>query len=1187
MNSFLSRLPLRTVAAILMLLSAMQISRAADVNPPLKPAGADGKPLNFDFETGTLKDWTATGNAFSGQPMRGDTVAGRRNDMRAGLHGDYWVGSYEVLGDDATGTLTSAAFKVTHRWASFLVGGGHWPTTRVELSMADDNKAFFKVSGHDDEEMQPVVVDLEKQLGKEIIIRLVDDQKGPWGHINFDNFAFYENKPEFKNELKPGSELVHALPPPDVYKYAGISPEKAAEVMTMPEGFKAQAFAGEPDIVQPIAFTMDARGRLWVAEGNTYPRRAPEGQGKDRIIVFEDETGAGHFTKRTVFYEGLNLVSGIEVGFGGVWVGAAPYLMFIPTDLNADTPKPTGKPEILLDGFGYQDTHETLNTFCWGPDGWLYGCHGVFTQSYVGKPGTPRDQRVHINACVFRYHPTRHIFERFSEGTSNPWGVDFDDKGQCIIEACVIPHLWHMIQGAHYQRQGGQHDNPYVFDDIKTIADHLHWASNSNVNQWAANGHSGALGGGHAHAGMMVYLGGSWPTQFVGQYFMNNIHGARINMDIPEAKGSGFVGHHGKDFILFNDLWSQIVNLRYDQDGSVYMIDWYDKIQCHTTDPNAPDRSNGRIFKIVYGDTKTTKVDLSKLSDVELAGQALNPHEWMVRESRHVLQERAAIGKIDPAAVEKLVGILQSNPDESRQLRALWALHCIGGLSKDLMMKELSSDKPYVAAWTIQLLCEDKNPPAEAIAEFAKLAKTSTSPVVRLYLSAALQRMPEDSRWDTITALLAHSEDANDHNLPLMNWYALEPLCAKEPQRALSLAAESKLPRILTFAVRRVGAAGGPATDALVAELGKLDDAPRQLEVLNGIRDSLQGRRVVPMPAGWKDLEPTLTKSADGAIRVQARALAVTFGSAQAIADSRRILMDAKAPAPDRLAALDSLVGIKNEGLAPLLQSLLGDADIRGAALRGLAGYDDAGTPAAVLKAYPTLDPSERKDALSTLASRAAFARELLSAIEAGTVPSRDVSADIVRQLRTLNDKAIDARVVKVWGVLRDSPADKKKRIAQLKSLVNAAGKAPDLSHGRLLFTKTCMQCHTLYGEGGHVGPDLTGSNRSDLDYILENVVDPNAIIPADYRTTQIQTTDDRTILGIVKKEDGKSLTIVMPNQDLVLPKAEIKTRKLSALSMMPEGLVDVFPDQDIRDLIAYLRAREQVALPKDATEKK
>ena len=260
--------------------------------------------------------------------------------------------------------------------------------------------------------------------------------------------------------------------------------------------------------------------------------RAPEGKGRDRILIFEDADGDGKFDKRKVFAEKLNLVSGLEVGFGGVWVGAAPYFMFIP-DRNGDD-VPDGEPEILLDGWAWQDTHETLNTFIWGPDGWLYGCHGVFTHSRVGKPGTPDDERIPLNAAIWRYHPTRHEFEIFAEGTSNPWGVDFDDHGQAFCTACVIPHLYHIIQGARYQRQAGSHFNPYTYADIQTIADHRHYVGD---NPHGGNGSSGDAGGGHAHAGAMIYLGGAWPEEYRGRIFMNNIHGQRLNTDILKPRG--------------------------------------------------------------------------------------------------------------------------------------------------------------------------------------------------------------------------------------------------------------------------------------------------------------------------------------------------------------------------------------------------------------------------------------------------------------------------------------------------------------------------------------------------------------------------------------------------------------------------------------------------------------------------
>src|SRR5690606_36860339 len=204
--------------------------------------------------------------------------------------------------------------------------------------------------------------------------------------------------------------------------------------MYVPEGFQVDLIAAEPDVRQPIAFTIDERGRIWVAEAFSYPQRQPEGQGKDRLTIFADEDGDGRFESRKVFIEGLNLVSGFEVGFGGIWVGAAPELLFIPDADRDDVPD--SEPRVLLDGWGYQDTHETLNNFLWGPDGWLYGNQGVFNASKIGKPGTPDDQRVELYAGVWRYHPVRHVFEVFARGGSNQWGLDFDSRGELFMTHC-------------------------------------------------------------------------------------------------------------------------------------------------------------------------------------------------------------------------------------------------------------------------------------------------------------------------------------------------------------------------------------------------------------------------------------------------------------------------------------------------------------------------------------------------------------------------------------------------------------------------------------------------------------------------------------------------------------------------------------------------------------------------------
>jgi len=587
--------------------------------------------------------------------------------------------------------------------------------------------------------------------------------------------------------------------------------------------------ASEPDIVRPIAFALDDRGRLWVAEARTYPLRAPEGQGKDRILILEDTNGDGSLDSRKVFIDNLNLVSGIEIGFGGVWIGAAPYLLFVPIEEGSD--RPAGPPQYVLDGWGYQDTHEMLNTFTWGPDGWLYGTHGVFTHSNVGKPGAPDSERQRLNAAIWRFHPTTRVFEVFAEGTSNPWGLDFNDYGHAFTTACVIEHLYHVVQGARYKRQAGKHFNPNVYDDIKTVADHVHWVGRKGPH--AGNSRSGAAGGGHAHAGAMIYLGGdNWPREYRDAVFMNNIHGHRTNTDRLQRSGSGYTATHGPDFLLTNDSWSQMINFRYGPDGGVHVIDWYDKNQCHSSNPDVHQKTLGRIFKISHQKDRPVKVDLRKMSSERLVELQLHRNDWYVQHARRILQERGA----NPDVHARLKQMLREQPDVTRKLRALWALHVTQGLAEQDLLALLGHENEYLRSWAIFLLAEGKNPSEAVLQQFATMARQDPSALVRLYLSSALQRVPVDKRWEVLAGLLARHEDAADHNQPLMVWYAAEPVVPLNMSRALALAFETKLPRVLAFTVQRIAAVGTQeALLVLTERLGRTTDASHRRELAKGI----------------------------------------------------------------------------------------------------------------------------------------------------------------------------------------------------------------------------------------------------------------------------------------------------------------------------------------------------------------
>jgi putative membrane-bound dehydrogenase-like protein len=1160
---------------------AAQPKRTADSTKPRaaeKPAvddegaffatDADGRQLNLDFETGDLTDWKAEGEAFNGQPVKGDTVHPRRADMVSGHKGDYWIGTFERGGDGPKGTLTSIPFVATHPWASFLVGGGSGGDTRVEVVRADTGDVLFRSAGYSMEEMKRAAIDLRELGGKEIFLRITDDSTSGWGHVNFDHFRFHDEKPAI-DELKPRGFTA------DEYRFAGLPAEEAARAMKLPPGFKVTAAAAEPDIKQPIACALDDRGRMWVAEAYEYPIRAPEGKGRDRILIFEDADGDGKFEKRTIFTEGLNLVSGLEVGFGGVWVGAAPYLMFIP-DRDGDD-KPDGKPEILLDGWAYQDTHETLNAFTWGPDGWLYGCHGVFTHSLVGKPGTPDDQRVPINAALWRYHPTRHKFERFAEGTSNPWGVDFDEHGQAFCTACVIPHLFHMIQGARYTRQGGLHFNPYTYADITTIADHRHYRGD---NPHAGNGNSDSMGGGHAHAGALIYQGSAWPADYRGKLFMNNIHGQRLNMDILKPRGSGFVGSHGPDFLLTGDLASQMLYFQVAPDGNVYVIDWYDMNACHHTNVEGHDRTNGRIYKIVYGDAKPVSVDLKKKSDAELVELLLDKNEFQVRHARRLLQERAAADKLDAKTRERLSAIVTSDAASPQRLMALWALHATGGVSDELSTKLRTDVDENVRGWSVRL-ATDHDQPLRA-SGLAGMARDDSSPVVRLFLASAAGRLPLADRWDILAGLLSHAEDAGDHNLPLMYWYAAEPLAEVDPPRAVALALSSgkTIPLVREFLLRRVASLGTPAAlAALVEPLSKSQDPGEQLAILQGMRQGLEGLRDVKPPANWAQAAAKLIGEGHADIVAPTVSLGVKFGDQASFGWLRKLVIAKDGKLEARRDALQTLLAAKDAQLVGTLQALLGEPALREQAIAGLANYDDKSTPDALLAIYSQLTPSERRTAVATLSSRPDYGLALVKAIAAKTIAASELSADLVRQLNTFDDNELTTLLSKHWGQVRTTPADKAKLIDEYRSLAANPPIAPDLELGRAVFARTCQQCHVLYGAGGAVGPNLTGSNRADLDYLLSNVVDPSAVIAKEYQTTMVVTVDGRTVSGVLAGEDANSLTLKTATETLVIPKEDIEERQLTDLSVMPEDQLKQFAPADVVSLIAYLRGAAQVPL--------
>jgi putative heme-binding domain-containing protein len=362
---------------------------------------------------------------------------------------------------------------------------------------------------------------------------------------------------------------------------------------------------------------------------------------------------------------------------------------------------------------------------------------------------------------------------------------------------------------------------------------------------------------------------------------------------------------------------------------------------------------------------------------------------------------------------------------------------------------------------------------------------------------------------------------------------------------------------------------------ALIRALTQSDDPQFQLDVLKGIAEGLKARRDLTMPAGWRDLSQKLKESPNSEVRNLTRSLSVTFGSKEALEELRAIALDQNINVAVRRAALASLVAAKDPELAGPLKALLKDPGLRVHAIKGMAAYDDQSIPPAILEVYPGLSTLEKKDALTTLTSRASFAKALLASVADQKIPARDLTADILRLLRNLNDPSVEKALTQQFGVARETGEDKAREIARYRGMVDSSPPG-DARRGKDVFARNCLQCHTLFGEGGKAGPDLTGSDRGNLYYILQNIIDPNAVIPNDFRTSTLETKDDRVITGVVTKQEAASITIVTANETLVIPKSDVQSLQQGQISMMPEGLIQSMSDVDVRDLVAYLKGAKE-----------
>jgi putative membrane-bound dehydrogenase-like protein len=922
---------------------------------------------------------------------------------------------------------------------------------------------------------------------------------------------------------------------------APMAADEAAARMQVPDGFRVSVFASEPMVQNPIAISWDEKGRLWVAENFTYADRQQrfDLSLRDRVLVLRDTDGDGRADQRNVFTDQVQMLTSVEVGRGGVWLMCPPQLLFIP-DRDEDGVA-DGRAQVVLDGFtiAQDNYHNFANGLRWGPDGWLYGRCGHSCPGRLGPPGTPEDQRIPLDGGIWRYHPERKVVEVLCHGTVNPWGHDWDQHGELFFINTVIGHLWHLMPGAHFKESFGQSLNPAVYERIDMIADHYHFDTNAD---WTASrdGAANDFGGGHAHIGMLIYQGQQWPEPYRNRLFTLNMHGRRVNVERLERYGAGYVGRHEPDLLLSADPFFRGMELTTGPDGSVYVVDWSDTGECH--EHTGVHRTSGRIYKVTYG------------------------------------QPDVAAPLIKPACAAG-----------DGPLATLWRDYRDGRTTADSLRGKLSDPDEHLRTWAIRLLTDQwpldtvtgpsphaRHPDDPLTRQaFVELARDDPRGLIQLALASTLQRTAVEHRESLASELIQHESFAQDRDLPLLVWYGLIPVAQRDPQALVRLAAVCRWPKLLGSFARFLAGCVESAPQPLDELLHWASTQPlaSQRAVLEGIHAGLQGWRKAPSPSAWPAFAAGDAARQDP-LRVQA--LDRLFGAGRPLAELRTVALDPQQEIKTRQAALEAFIEQRPGDLREVCESLLSIRDLNLTAARGLSTLDDPAIGSLLAANYRRFQPVDRPKVLELLASRPAFAAALLTEVGKpdGPIARSDITPALARQIRNLAQSDLTRRLAEVWGELRDSPADKVQQIAELRGhLTPEALAAADRNAGRALFTQRCAQCHMLFGQGQRIGPELTGAQRANLDYLLENILDPSAVVGNEYRMKNVTTTDGRVLGGLIVAETPKILTLQTPTEQITIPLDEIEAVQATSLSSMPEGLLTNLSADEMLDLFAYLSA--------------
>jgi len=969
-------------------------------------------------------------------------------------------------------------------------------------------------------------------------------------------------------------------------------PKEAEKRFKVPADLECQLVVGDPEIAQPLCMTWDAKGRMWLIEYRQYPE--PAGlkmvsrdvflrsvydkvppppphhfKGRDRISIHEDTDGDGVYDRHKVFIDGLSLASSVAVGRGGAYVTNPPYLLFYPDRDGDDVPD--GDPEVLLEGFGIEDSHSVINSLRFGPDGWLYGGQGSTVTGNVKKYGSNDPPIASLGQLIWRYHPELKRYEIFAEGGGNTFGVEINAKGHVFSgHNGGDTRGFHYVQGGYSQKGFGKHgplSNPYAFGYFSQMKHH-------SVPRFTHN--------------FIIYEAPVLPDEYRGRLFGVEPLQGQVVMSHFEPDKSSFQTRDINRPVTTDDQWFRPVDIKAGPDGCIYVADMYEQRIDHSSHyAGRIDRTNGRVYRLKPKSLPVARVrDLGAMTNEQLLNELRSENKWDRQTAVRLIGDRALGGTAaQQAALKELAPRILDRAQKAagqEALELLWALHAAGGLNDQTALELLHHADQYVRAWTVRLLCDHYQVAAPIARALADLAGSESYIEVRKQLASSARRLPTDQGLPIIKALLRYDEDAEDIHQPLLLWWAIEAKATGEGrEKILALllgdAAEWQRPLVRQHLaerlMKRYALAG--SREELLAAAKLLSAAPDKTSsdvLLKGFEEAFKGRSLAGIP---EELVQAIAKTGGGST-----ALKLRQGDAQAIAEAGKAVVDAKTSRQQRVDYLQIMGEIRRSEFIPvLLQVATTDKDeaVVSSALTALMAFDDLRVGQEVVKALAALPPGSRPVAESLLSSRRVWAEELLEAVESGRVAKDSITEAALRRILLHNSSRIQELVAKHWGEIAGATTEEMKREVDRLTVVLREGSGnPKL--GKRLFMENCGKCHTLFAEGGQIGPDLTAFKRDNVERMLISIVNPSVEIREGFENFVVETSDGRVVNGFLADKDSQVVVIRgVDGQNLIIRRDEIEEMRAVPKSVMPEGALSKLTPQQIRDLFAYLRSTQPV----------